>query len=130
MIQHSDFLASSCLHSKSSLTLKLTSFSYFSIHTAPSNSPSSQRTRLNIYSCTVSFLHTLHLSANPFFITSWSNGVFFHILFSILSWGFIVHLFLLFVVGFSRVVVRLYLFSLSSVSLCLPGCLFLHLYIN
>lgn len=81
-------------------------------HTFTTQLPPSQHLRhwtlLNIYS----FLHTLHLLANPFFITCWSHGVFFTLLFSILFGCFTIHLLPLFIVGCSLVVLRLCLFSL------------------
>lgn len=74
MIQHSDFsgpFPPSSSSSKSSLPLKLTSFSH-SVHTSPSIPALNQLTLLNIYSTPALFLHVSHLSANPFFIASWS----------------------------------------------------------
>lgn len=109
--------------SKSSLALKRTSFSRFlSTHLPPS------RHRANSFKhlfCTSSLHHASHLSANPFFITSWSYGVFsppFYFLFRHSSVALVCH-------GI-RSCCSSALLPLPLVSVCLFGCLFLYLYIR
>ena len=120
MIQRRPFFP---LHSKSSLTLQLTLFSHFPSTRVP---PSHRRasTLLNIYSTP-----SPPLSANPFFITTRSYGVFF----SPFSLSFVTgfhHSSVAFVCRGIQRCCSSTLLVLPLVSVCLFGCLFLYLYIR